>query len=133
MHGLANTEEESVLALLAGCQISLRPGLRELTPAVCQEAVGPQCCKSGPDLTRASGGLAEQAEGKEAAQVPGWAHTRGPLEQEDRVLLASHRVEEKALPGGRPRGAAAAANQGAESEGVETRAACGSLGAVRCT
>lgn len=110
--------------LLAGCQISLRPGFRELTPTVHQKAVGPQCCKSGSDLTRASGGLAEQAEGKEAAEVPGWAHTRGSLEHEDRVLLASHRVEEKALSGGRPRGAAAAAPGGRERR-------CGDAGCLQ--
>lgn len=79
-----------------------------------QEGVRPQGCKSGSDQTQASGGLAEQAEGKEVAHFLGWAHTRGSLEHEDRVLLASHRVEEKAVSGERPRVAAAAAPGGRE-------------------
>ena len=75
---------------------------------------GSQCFKSESDLTQASGGLAEQAEGKEVAQVPGWTHTRGSLEHEDSVLVASYGVGRKALSGERPRGAAAVAQGGRE-------------------
>lgn len=125
LHGLGKHRRgESILVLLAGCQIALRPGFRQLTPTVRQKGAGSQCFKSESDLTQASGGLAEQAEGKEVAQVPGWTHTRGSLEHEDSVLMASYGVGRKALSGECPRGAAAVAQGGGERR-------CGDVGRLQ--
>lgn len=129
LHGFGKHRRgESILVLLAGCQITLRPQFRDLTPTVHQKGARSQCFKSESDLTQASGGLAEQAEGKEVAQVPGWTHARGSLEHEDRVLVASHGVGRKALSGERPRGAAAVAQGGRERRCGD---ACRALGALR--